>query len=299
MKSGAWIFTLLGLTAGLAAASGIRVVQPGEQMVIRRFGRLVEPSWGPGLHWGLPFGFDRFDRVRTDEVRRLNVGLAESITAADLSAGEFLTGDLNLVRVRAVVQFHVDRPRDYVLQSGDVETLLVRRAEASLARALSRREIDPVLRVERRGIAGEMERDLKETINREHLGVAILDVSLVETRPPNEVAPDFAEAQSAESRRDGRVRDASTQAEATVASAQATARARLERARGEADRLVLSSRAQARRFVSLLTQARSARTLTLHRMYLDSLRALLANTRRKVVVPDGEEVDLTVLGVQD
>ena len=87
---------------------------------MRRFGRVVEPAWGPGLHWGLPLGLDRFDRVRTDEVRRLSVGPADALEAgSEAHGGEFLTGDLNLVRIRAIVQYRVDDPVAYVVQGED------------------------------------------------------------------------------------------------------------------------------------------------------------------------------------
>ena len=106
----------------LGAFTGWVVVRPGEQVVVRRFGRVVGPAWGPGFHWGLPLGLDRFDRVRTDEVRRLIVGPADPLEAgSEAHGGEFLTGDLNLVRIRAIVQYRVDDPVSYVVQGEVVE----------------------------------------------------------------------------------------------------------------------------------------------------------------------------------
>ena len=104
----------------LIAATGWRVVRPGERIVVRRFGRIIAPDWGPGLHWGAPLGIDRFDRVRTDEVRRLNVGAARRGRRRRSGADEFLTGDLNLVRVRAVIQYRVASPAELVVHSADV-----------------------------------------------------------------------------------------------------------------------------------------------------------------------------------
>src|SRR5262245_52723137 len=115
---------LLGLVALIscmaAVAAGMRVVRPGEYMVVRRFGRFLEPGWKPGLHFGLPMGLDRFNRVRLDEVRHQIVGSSEeSEGVLDPSATEFLTGDLNLVRLQAVVQYRVDHPANYLVSSED------------------------------------------------------------------------------------------------------------------------------------------------------------------------------------
>lgn len=283
------------IAAGLViAASGWRVVRPGEQIVVRRFGRIVEPAWGPGLHWSAPLGIDRFDRVRTDEVRRLNVGTTETAAEAvaaegfDPAAAEFLTGDLNLVRVRAVIQYRVASPADLVVRAGDVEALLARLAEASLSLALARRGIDPVLRGDRQRIGGEVARDLGQAIARHRLGLEILGVSLTESRPPAEVAADFSAAQSAESQRDRRGNEARTQAETTVTAARATAGTRLETARAAAQRKLLGSRAGAQRFLALLVEARRSPELTVQRIYLDAMKTLLGRVRRKIILPPGD-----------
>jgi modulator of FtsH protease HflK len=285
---------------GLIAASGLRVVRPGEQIVVRRFGRVVDPTWRPGLHWGFPLGIDRFDRVRTDVVRRLNVGSAASLDASDdPSAGEFLTGDLNLVRIQAIVQYRVDSPADFIVRSVDTESLLRRLAEASLSGSLARRGIDPVLRADRQIITREVERALKDAVDRHRLGLEILGVSLTEARPPSEVAADFVAAQSAESQRDRRGNEARTYSDTTVTAAKAASQAQLDRARAAAQRKVVGSRAQAQRFLKLMAEAQRSRSLTIQRIYLDSMKALLNQVRHKVVLPPGDAVDLTVLGVEE
>lgn len=284
----------------LIAATGWRVVRPGERIVVRRFGRIITPDWGPGLHWGAPLGIDRCDRVRTDEVRRLNVGTAQEAAAAgDPGAEEFLTGDLNLVRVRAVIQYRVANPVELVVRSGDVGALLERLAEASLAHSLARRGIDPVLRGDRQRIAAEVARDLKGAIARLNLGLEILGVSLTEARPPAEVAADFSAAQSAESQRDRRGNEARTQAETTVTEARAAAGSRLETARAASQRKLLGSRAGAQRFLTLLAEARHSPELTAQRIYLDTMKALLGRVRRKIILPAGNDVELTVLGIEE
>src|SRR5262249_6232486 len=58
-------------------ATGLTEVRPGERAVIRRFGRVLEETPGPGLWIGLPWGMDRVDRVSVDSVRRVVVGYRE------------------------------------------------------------------------------------------------------------------------------------------------------------------------------------------------------------------------------
>jgi membrane protease subunit HflK len=243
---------------------------------------------------------DRFDRVRTDLVRRLVVGAVDGDDGAvEPAAGEFLTGDLNLLRVQAIVQYRVASPGAMVVAALDVEGLLKRLAEAGLSRALARGEIDSVIRGSRQRIGAEMGNDLRAAVERHRLGLEILGVSLTDVRPPAEVAPDFAAAQSAESQRDRRSTEARTQAETTLATAKAAAQARLETARAASHRKVVTSRAEANRFLALLAEARRSRELTVQRIYLDAMTSLLRKVERKIVLPPGDAVDLTVLGIEE
>jgi modulator of FtsH protease HflK len=284
----------------LVGATGWVMVAPGEVVLVRRLGRLIEPAWGPGLHWRFPAFIDRIDRLRADAVRQLTFGTAGTAGLDDEpSSGEVMTGDLNLLKVQATVQYRVSKPRDYAFRVDAVDPLLSKAAAATIARAVSRRGVDAVLRTERQAVARETEHDLATLVDHYRLGVTILGVSLTDARPPSEVAAEFAAAQSAESERDRRINEAKSYEETTTAAAQSAAGAKLEGARGAADRRALSARAEADRFALLAAQAKLSRALTMRRLYIESVQALLDSTKRKIVVPDGGDIDLTVLGITD
>jgi membrane protease subunit HflK len=278
-------------------ASGLVVVAPGEVAVVRRLGRALPALWRPGLHLGGPIGIDRVTRVRTDEVRRVTVGLPGTPGADDEpGAGEFLTGDLNLLRAQATLQYRAAAPVAFAFRSEAVEPLLTRVTEASLARSLARQGVDATLRDGRAAAAREAEAAVGRAARRYGLGVAVLGVTLTDVRPPSEVAPDFAAAQAARSDHDRRVNEAKTLAATTVTAAQAAARARLEQARARADRTLALARARAGRFLALLAEAGKSRRLSVRRLYLDTLRELLPRVRRKVVLTPDEPLDLSIFG---
>jgi modulator of FtsH protease HflK len=210
-----------------------------------------------------------------------------------------MTGDLNLLRFQAAVQYRVARPVDYVLRVDQLEPLLATAAEASVSRALAMRGIDAVLRSDRQAIAGEVERDLQSAADRYQSGVSILGVSLTDARPPTEVEADFAAAQSAESKRDRRINEAKSYHETTATASRAAAQAKLETAHSAAQRTVLVAQAEAQRFLLLLTEAARSRSLTIRRLYIESMQSLLDGVKRKVVLPPGGDIDLTVLGIKE
>ncbi len=294
----------IGLATALAvvglSASGWCMVGPGEVAVVRRFGRVLQPAWGPGLHWHLPAGMDRVDRIRTEAVRRITIGQAGTPAAdQEPSSGEMVTGDLNLLQIEATVQYRVADPVDHALHAGRGDEWLSRAAEASLSRAMARRAVDAVLRSDRRQIAQEVQDDLQSSADRFRLGVRILGVSLTDARPPVEVAADFAEAQSAESRRDDRVNRARTYEAVERTTAEARGGSIRESARSQAGATLLAARAEADQFLAVLGEVRKAPALSTRRHYIESVQAMLGRVRRKVVLPPGQSVDLTILGTRE
>jgi membrane protease subunit HflK len=292
-----WWLPALALIALVSyTMTGLCTVAPGEVVVLRRLGRLQPQPLGPGLHWTAPWGIDRRDRVRLDAVRRLEIGsVAVAGPNDDPAAGEFLTGDRNLLHARATLEYRVADPLAYVTRTAAPEALLARLADAALARALASRSIDGVLGADRPAVAREAAETLAQAVDREALGLAILGVRLTDVRPPREVQPDFDAAQAARAERDQKASEASAVAARTIAAATAEAEARLQAASAEAERLLQLARAEAARFEALVDTARADRERTILRLHTDAVRALLPRARRTVILAPHEPLDLTLM----
>ena len=293
----ACLFAVLSVTVLL---TGLTEVRPGEAVVVRRFGRALSRPWRPGLHWSIPLGVDRLDRVRLDEVRRLAVGGTGAASAdQDPGAGEYLTGDLNFVRARVVVQYTVGEPIDFALRSAERDRLLAHAVDAALARALATRPVDALLGPERTAVADELRRELVRQAEQARLGIASPAVQLTDLRPPPEVALDFAAAAAARSTRDRRITEASTRAGVLGSEAESEAAAIARKAAAESTRTVALARASAHRYAKLREEWRRAPTLTARRLHREAVRELMARIGRKVVVSPDLPVDLSLFGAGD
>src|ERR1700730_7675826 len=127
MRRALGLALFLGIVAYLA--TGITVVQQDEVGVVRRFGAVAKEPWTPGLHWGLPWGLGRIDRVQTGQTRTLTVGAralqsAPLARAPDAALDDFLTGDLNLVNAQAILQYRVTNPATYLFAARSVDSAL-------------------------------------------------------------------------------------------------------------------------------------------------------------------------------
>src|SRR5260370_8372015 len=103
----------LGLLAYLA--TGLAVVQQDELGVVRRLGAVLPEPWEPGLHWGLPWGLDRVDRIKLSQTRTLRLGASGSpdaplARAPDPDSDDFLTGHLTLVTPHPFIHYPVPAP---------------------------------------------------------------------------------------------------------------------------------------------------------------------------------------------
>lgn len=292
----------MAVVAGVLAylATGLTIIAQDEVGIVRRFGAVLRDPWEPGLHWGLPWGFDRLDRVKPGQTRTLSVGAPDARSAPlakapDPDSEAYLTGDLNLVSARATVQYRVLDPVQSLFASPSLDGALAATAEAALTRALAERTIDDVLTTGRAEVADRMLREIQNRADAQGLGVAIRAVRLGRIAPPLPVAPAFADAARARSD----LRQAVTRAEEYAGRAEADARGQAreiaDRASAEFERLVQRSKGEADRFTKVLAEARKGPDATRKRLYLEALATLLPRFRRKVVVDPSQGLDISLI----
>lgn len=280
-------------------ATGLVVIPQDESGVVRRFGAVMAEPWGPGLHWGMPWGIDRVDRVKTGQTRTLNVGARGSQAAPlsrspDPAGDDFLTADLNLATVEAIVQYRVADPVRFLFAARSVEDGLAAAAESALVHELAGRGIDDLLTSGRAEVADRVGRALQAIADEQGLGVSVRAVRLGRVAPPDAVAPAFADADRARSDRRRAVVGAEEYRDRARADAQGQCVEIADRAAADVDRRIQAARGEAERFSKVLAQARKDPGATRRRLYLEALAELLPRFQRKVVVEPGQDVDLSL-----
>jgi membrane protease subunit HflK len=295
-----WMLVALLLSLGYLA-SGLSIVQPDEIAVVRRFGAVLAEPWEPGLHWGLPWGMDRVDRLNANQTRTLAVGAASPnesplLRAPDPSVDDFLTGDLNLVTVDARVQYRVRRPAAYLFGSSGVEASLAAASEFALTRSLAGRGIEELLTIGRAELSEDLARSIQSLADGQGLGVSIVAVRLGRVVPPVAVAPAFADAARARSDRRQAITRALEYRDRSRAQVQGQVREIADTAAGRVDLLVQPARGEADRFTRVLAEARKDSPAFRRRLLLEALAEILPRFRRTVVVPPGHDLDLSLLG---
>ncbi|MBV9125376.1 MAG: protease modulator HflK [Planctomycetes bacterium] len=231
--------------------TGVTQIRPGERAVVRRFGRVLDTLPAPGLWIGLPWGMDRVDRVPVHMVRRLEVGFQPEAEDAGqtMPPGQLLTGDHNLVNARVAVHYAV-LPRDeeivqYVLNQDRIDSVVSRAVEAVMVEWAAGRRIDDILIHGKTELPGILVQGTQERLRPYHLGVQVLQVSVAQLLPPDEVKPAFDDVTRAQANIRTREEEALRQAGQRLGEAQRDQYAKEQQALAYADEQRRLARAEA------------------------------------------------------
>jgi membrane protease subunit HflK len=244
--------------------TGVTSVRPGERAVVRRFGAVVAMP-GPGLWVGLPWGFERVDRVPVDLVRRVTVGYEpDADSDAELPQGQLLTGDHNIVAVRVAIDYAVrsDEVAVYLAARNRVDGAVSRNAEAALAEWVAARPVDDVLLTGKATLPAVLTARLRERLEPLHLGIEIQSAGVAHLAPPDDV--DIRDAFAAVTRAQANIRtqeqEATTAAESLLRTARAKAYESEQSAAGQAHERIALANAEADSFLRRLEQYRLLKT---------------------------------------
>ena len=180
--------------------SGIYIVPADQQAVVTRFGQVIEPRVFPGIHLSLPWPIDRVTKLKVQQLQRLVVGgdLPDSVLGRTQPlASQFLTGDQNIINLRAVVQYSVGTPADYLFRTQDVAKSVAAAVETELARRIGRRTVDAVLTTDKIAIQEEARAAAQKLIDAYGAGVRIASINIESMTPPPEAADAFRDVASA------------------------------------------------------------------------------------------------------
>jgi modulator of FtsH protease HflK len=204
-------------------------VQSHQRAVIRRFGRILPDKPKQGLHVGLPWGIDRVDLAPVGRVRDIKVGFMDQEDKDDevVPVGQMLTGDHNLVNVRASINFKVhDDETDmekFVLQQDAIDAFVARAAESLLAEWIAARKIEDVLHHGKSELPGFLHDHLQARLKPYGLGVKVEYASIEKLDPPDQVKPAFDKIAQVEKAIRTQIDQAETEANRNSSEGAATA----------------------------------------------------------------------------
>ena len=292
---------IVGVVLALWLASGIYQVQPGEDGVIRTFGRYTATT-SPGLHYHLPWPVQMVTIVDVETIRRAEIGfrtLADGTKSDVVDEALMLTMDENIVQVELLVQYRVGDSRAFIFNVQDPENILLTTAEVALRSTVGNMTIDAVITEERARVQDETRTFLKRLLEEYGSGIQVTDVRLQVADPPEEVRDAFQEVVRARADKERLINEAQAYANDVVPRARGDKQQQIENASAFKDQQVLLATGDAERFLSVLGEYRLAPEVTRERMHIEALEAILARVELILLdVGAGNQV-LPILPLRD
>ncbi len=274
--------------------SGFYIVGSDEVGVVRLFGQVWQERVPPGLHYRPPFPLTRLDKVKVRQVRRITIGMEAPDALLGRQANplqaQFLTGDQNIILVRAVVQYTVRDPVQYLFVAAEPDGIVQRVAEAALTSEIVQMPVDAVMTAGKIAVQNRVRQKAQQWLS--DIGVSVTAVTIEKVAPPDPVKDAFDAVTQARQSRHRLILEAQSYANTVIPQARGEAQKLINDAIAYRDRRIAEAKGEAARFLALLAEYRKAKDVTTARLYLEAMEELLPKIKKVIVDPRGGQLDV-------
>lgn len=290
---------LILLILVLYLASGIYIVQPNEQGVIRRFGKFTRID-SPGLHYHLPFPFETAVTPSVTEVKRIEIGF-RTARGGYLEVPEealMLTGDENIVSAESIVQYRIKNAADYLFNIIDPELTVRNAAEAALRQVIGSRKIDDALTEGKYEIQEETKLLIQELLDLYQSGILVTAVQLQDVNPPEEVSAAFKDVASAKEDKSKFINEAEGYRNDVIPKARGEAAKIVKEAEGYKIERIRRAEGDVAKFNQILAEYQNGKEVTRNRLYIETMESVLPHMK-KYILEEKENNILKILPLNE
>lgn len=296
---------LMVVLLGLFLFSGVFSVGPNEKAVILRFGNpqsvTEEQLLGPGLHFAFPYPIDEVVKIPISQIYQVQSSIGWFATTPELEAmgkepngretlnpaieGYTISGDANIMHVRATVRYTVGDPIRYVFGFTQVSNTIQHALDNAILFASAQFPVDGALRLDQTGFRERITSRLNLLVNATKLGIRLEPLDVV-VRPPLILKSEFDAVLAAEADRSKAVNGARGYENSTLAKAKGEAESLVNGGQSDAARIVQLASAEARYLVDRLPEYQRTPGLFRERILAEAMARILTNAQDKFMLPE-------------
>ena len=271
-----------GVIAGLIVAitviwgfMGFYIVDEAERGVVLRFGRVLDETVQPGLHWNPPL---------IDEVNLVNVS---ELNAKTYENRAMLTTDENIIDIEVTVQYRIQDPVDYVIAVQNPERSLDNASESAIRHVVGGNTMEQILTTGRDRVAVDVEDRLQDYMDIYNTGIFVSQVNVVDAQPPDGVRAAFDDVIRAREDEQRAQNQAQQYANRVIPEARGEAQRQIEQANAYKEQVIAEAEGDASRFDQLLAEYTKAPAVTRQRLYIDSLQDVMTASSKIMIDVEG------------
>ena len=282
--------------------SGVYIVHPNEEGVIRRWGRYYT-SKGPGIHYHIPWPVERVDKPPIAKIQKMEIGFKTirvgppAIYQDIEEEALMLTGDINIVDLWFIVQYRIKDAQAYLFNVKNVKKTIKDAAQAVMRQTIGDRGVDEALTIGKEEIQDATQKRVQRILDLYKSGIHVVTVKLQDVHAPGEVKEAFEGVASAREARERLVNEALGKYNTEIPRARGEAERTIREAEAYAVQRVKHSQGEAKRFLDRLKAYREAKTITKDRLYLETMREILPDIE-KVIMAEPREGLLKFLNLR-
>lgn len=315
-----WILVVLLVLYGL---SGIRTVQPSENALVMRLGKLQPQIHGPGMLLAMPSPFDEiivfqtdrelsvelndwmatgekresFERQRpmTDQERKeLNIEGGAGAMMTEKLWGDFLdpitdgytvTGDTNVIQGLFTLRYRIAEPFDYFSSGETVNQLLSQLAYRALTHSLAADTIDNSLTSGREKLTSSVVASVQEESDILGLGVKITNLEIRSLTPPTQVLAAFEDVINARQFAKTLLENAAAHRDRIARITTSEASQMLSRTSAVATTITTTASGEASAFSAFQEEFSKAPALNADRLYWDTYDSVMREVTSRTLLP--------------
>lgn len=284
--AGAGVGLIAGIGFLLWLGSGFYIVQEGQAAAILRFGEFKYMVETAGFKWRMPYPIETAELVDVQRLRQVEVGYRTNVKNKVPRESLILTGDQAIVDLQFAAQYRITDPKAYLFNNnlgGAPEEVVRQAAETATREVVGTMGIDKVLYEEKEQVARDALRVMQGILDRYKVGVGVVDVTVQQAQPPEQVQAAFEDANKAAQDRERLINEGRAYANDVIPKARGTAGRLQQEAEGYKQRVIATAEGDASRFKQVLVEYSKAPAVTRERLYLDTMQQVFSNTSKVLV----------------
>lgn len=291
---GRFIAIIVLAILGLWLASGLYIVQPGEQAVIQQFGKWDRTKSEEGLGYHLPVPIETVTKVNVAELRTMSIGFVSrsgrSGTSQPMDVPEeslMLTSDRNIVDIDLVIQWDIKSAEHYLFNVLDQENTIKKVAESAIREAVGQTNMFPIITTQRNAVADQAKQIIQTNLDQYESGVNIKQVLIQQAEVHPDVQAAFQDVQSAKQDAEDTVNRADAYREDILPRARGQAIQMLQEAEAYKQSAVAKANGDADRFNSIYQAYLKGEDVTKQRIYIETMETVLQNASKIILDNEG------------
>jgi len=276
------LLTLLTLWFG----SGIYILPEGQVAAILQFGEFRRLNESPGLSWRMPYPIQQAELVNTQQLRQAEVGYRGNVKNKVLREALMLSQDQSIVDLQIAVQYRISDAQAYLFNNhpgSGPDNLIRQAAETATREVVGAKTIDQVLYEEKEAVAKAARQQTQNILNRYRVGITVVDVTMQQAQPPEQVQAAFEDANKAAQDRERLINEGMAYANDVIPKARGAAGRLMQEAEGYRQATIATAEGDASRFKQVLTEYAKAPQVTRDRMYLEVMQQIFSNNTKVLI----------------